>query len=191
MGVLDDDCDGTLYGSCVIRGKVTPDNKPASPFWGYLKYQQVRPVLLQCLDLEVGEVLVENGHPSVVLDWRIGHEDAIARRRACVNPIYYFSILEEPQVEIGLGHPPQCRLDYSVPSIPYIICTKTYNRFLFPSCISYNPHHMFSCGPAHFLLMVGVYPWTHRLFSGTPYLLSPPSPSIYHSSQPNAYLPLS
>ena len=62
-GALSDGRGNAFCGNYVVGGKVPPDNKPALSYRFYLKYQNVRPVRLQRLDLEVGGVLVEDRHP--------------------------------------------------------------------------------------------------------------------------------
>ena len=63
VGALSDGRGNAFDGNYIVGGKVTPDNKPALSYRFYLKYQNVRPVRLQRLDLEVGGVLVEDRHP--------------------------------------------------------------------------------------------------------------------------------
>ena len=72
-------------------------------------------------------LLSEDCHPSALTDRRIGREDAVARQRAHADPIRDLVLLEYPQADDGLRHPPQCRFEYAVPPVLYIVYTKTDN----------------------------------------------------------------
>ena len=52
-------------------------------------------MLMEHLDLEIGGIPVEYGHPPAVPTQRVGREDAVSRRRVCENPTVELT-LEDP-----------------------------------------------------------------------------------------------
>ena len=81
-------------------------------------------------------LLLEDCHPSDLTDRRIGREDAVSRQRAHVDPTRDLVLLEYPQADVGLRHPPQCRFEYAVPPVLYIVYPKTDNLLILPYCHS-------------------------------------------------------
>ena len=92
---------------------------------------------------------LEYCHPSALTDWRIGREDAVACQRVHLDPIRDLVILEYPQANVGLRHPPQCRFEYAVPPVLYIVYPKMDNLLLSPYCHSTALLRMSSRRSAH------------------------------------------
>ena len=97
MGLLANGSGDVLDGSRVVRGNVAARNKPPKFSGRHLEIQHAWPVLLHCLDLELGcAVLVEYFHPSAVTAWRVGRENALAYQCARVEPICDLGLLDDP-----------------------------------------------------------------------------------------------
>ena len=71
--------DNVLNDIHVIKGKVESNNKPPLSYGRHLETQQIWPMLLHRLNLDVGcVVLVEYCHPSDVPAWGIGYKNVVA-----------------------------------------------------------------------------------------------------------------
>ena len=70
---------------------------------------------------KVGCEAVEKCDAAAVSAWRIRCDDFVAGQPAGVDAICEFCLLEDAQVHIGLGHPPECRLQPPLPAVAYVI----------------------------------------------------------------------
>ena len=57
----------------------------------------------------------------MVSAWHVRSDNGVAVQLAVVDTVYQLHLLEDTQVQIGLDHPPQCRLESSIPTITYVI----------------------------------------------------------------------
>ena len=64
---------------------------------------------------------VKKCNAAAVSAWRIRRDDVVASRPAGVDAICEFRLLEDAQVHIGLGHPPECRLQPPLSAVTDVI----------------------------------------------------------------------
>ena len=88
--------------------------------------------LLDGLHQKMRRRSVKQCHSTAVSAWRVRRDDAIPSRPAGVDSVCYLGFLEDYQVHVGLGHPPQLRLQSSITVITVVIGPEP-NWYL-PSC---------------------------------------------------------
>ena len=76
-----------------------------------------------------------------------------------IDAIFKLRILEDDQIQVGLGHTPQRQLEYSVPTVTDIIQSEPYWCLGFvPSLAPLPPPRSLPRNPAHYLLTVTFSP---------------------------------
>ena len=94
VGALSDGREGAFGGNRVVEGHAITKNESVLSHQRYLETQNSRPVLLDCLYLEMGGFPVEDRHPPLVSTQRIICEDTVDCQCAPVNPIGDLVLLE-------------------------------------------------------------------------------------------------
>ena len=108
--------------------------------------------LLQRLDRKPRWNAVKYFHSATVSDWCAHRDNTISGRFAGVDAICYLHILDYDQIQVGLGHPPQLKLEYSVPTVTYIIQYEPYWCLGFvPPLAPFPSPQSFTCTPAHYI----------------------------------------
>ena len=77
--------------------------------------------LLHRLHHEVGFGAVEKCDAAAVSARRIRRNDAIAGRPAGVDSLREFCLLEDSQVHVGLGHPPECHFQPPLSAVTDVV----------------------------------------------------------------------
>ena len=72
---------------------------------------------------------VKHCHSAVVSARRVCCDDAILSRHAGVDSVCYICLLEDAQVHVGLGHPPQRRLQSPVTTVTDVVGAKPNPHF--------------------------------------------------------------
>ena len=113
--------------------------------------------MLQRLDRKPRQHTVKHCHSTTVSDQCAHRYNTVAGQLIGVDAIYKLRILEDDQVQVGLGHPPQRQLEYSVPTVTDIIQSEPYwCLVLFPSLSPLPPPHSLPRTPATYLLTVTI-----------------------------------
>ena len=82
--------------------------------------------LLQRLDIKPRQHTVKHCHSAVVSDWYAHRDNALPGQFVLVDTTCKLCILDNSQVQVGLGHLPQHQLDYSALTITDIIRSEPY-----------------------------------------------------------------
>ena len=99
---------------------------------------------------------VKHCHSAAVSDWRLCRGNAIPSQPAGVDDVIEFCFLEDDQVHVGLGHPPQRRLQCPITTVTDIIGEEP-NRHRTPRRPPSTPTHprptvsFFNPAPANLL----------------------------------------
>ena len=158
-GALPNSQEDTLNGQGVIRGEVASEDVPLPLSCHQLESDDIGSDLLQRLDRKLRRHVVKHCYSAAVLYWCVRRYNTVSSRFTGVDTIYKLRILENKQFQIGLYHPPQIRLDYSVPTITYIIRSEPYWYIGFsPSLALIPPPRSLPRTPAHSLPTVSFYP---------------------------------
>ena len=121
-----------LHRRSVFRGEVHSHYVPPPRPLSELEPNAVGSKLLHLLHHEVWRKAVEDCDTAAVSARCVRRDDAIAGRPAGVDNISEFGLLEDSHIHVSLGHPPQCCLETSLPSVANVVGAK-YNRHL-PTC---------------------------------------------------------
>ena len=111
----------TLYCRCVVEGEVTYHNVPPLLPRFQMEANEIGSELLDGLHRKIWRRLVEHCHSVVVSDWRVRRNNAIPSRPAGVDAVSDLCLLEDSQVHVGLGHPPQRQLQSPVTTVTDLV----------------------------------------------------------------------
>ena len=115
--------------------------------------------LLQRLNRKTWRHTVKHCLSAAVFDQCAHRYNTVAGQLIGVDAIYKLRILEDDQIQFGLGHTPQRQLEYSVPTVTDIIQSEPYWCLGFvPSLAPLPPPHILPRNPAHYLLTVTFSP---------------------------------
>ena len=154
-----------LHRRSVFGGKVHSHYVPPPRPRRDLEPNEVGSKLLHRLHHKVWRRAVEDCDTAAVSAWRVRRDDAIAGRPAGVDNISEFSLLEDSHIHVSLGHPPQCCIETSLPSVANVVDAKS-NRHLptrrTPGTVAHAPLTVprFPCPPPAHACLAGL-PCTH------------------------------
>ena len=81
-------------------------------------------------------------YAAAVSAWRIRRDDAVAGRPAGVDPIREFCLLEDSQVHVGLGHPPECHIQPPLLAVTDVVGAESVTDMLRQASIKTENHLM-------------------------------------------------
>ena len=139
-GALLERGDDTLYLQGDVGGKlISHDVTPLLPC-RQLEADDIGSELLDGLHCKMRRQTVKHSHSAAVSDRRVCRNDAIPSRPAAVDSVCYLCFLEDYQVHVSLGHPPQRRLQSSVTTVTDVVGAEP-NRHLTSRSTPSTPTH--------------------------------------------------
>ena len=96
--------DYPIYRPSVVRGEVTSDDVPSPPSCLDLEDEYVGSIVPDGLHREYWRWPVEECHPAAVSARSVCSYDAVSGRLKSVDPVSTLRLLENAQVDVGLGH---------------------------------------------------------------------------------------
>ena len=106
-GALLESGNDTLYRRGVVGDEVKSHDVPPPLPCRQMESDDVGSEFLDGLHRKMRRRPVEHCHSAPVSAWRVRRDDAIPIRPAGVDAVRDLCFLEDAQVRVGLGHPPQ------------------------------------------------------------------------------------
>ena len=110
-----------LYRQGVVRGEVTSHNVPTPLPCCYMEADDVGPEMLDSIHRKIRCRPVKHCHSATVTAQRVHRNGTVPRQPVGLDSVSELVLLKDAQVHVGLGHPPQIRLQSPVSSVLNVI----------------------------------------------------------------------